>query len=171
MRESIEIGGHLVKPGKRDLIRVPLPGLHSETSVHMPVHVVHGKRDGPVIFISATIHGDEINGVEVIRRILSMPAINRLKGTLLAVPVVNVFGFDMHSRYLPDRRDLNRCFPGREQGTLAARLANIFMNEIVAYADIGIDIPESVTSSNPKLTQRNDKKGTIGYSSYRPKLT
>ncbi|MBF0266486.1 MAG: succinylglutamate desuccinylase/aspartoacylase family protein [Gammaproteobacteria bacterium] len=80
----------------------------------MPVHVIHGKKDGPVLFISAAIHGDEINGVEIIRRILSLNNMKRLSGTLLAIPVVNIFGFDSHSRYLPDRRDLNRCFPGKE---------------------------------------------------------
>lgn len=140
MRAAFEIAGEKVAAGASQLVRVPLPGLHSETAVFMPVHVVHGRREGPVLFISAAVHGDEINGVEVIRRILSLPGMRRLKGTLLAVPIVNVFGFDSHSRYLPDRRDLNRCFPGREQGTLAARVANIFMSEIVARADLGIDL-------------------------------
>lgn len=140
MRDSFEISGQTVRPGTHALVRIPLPGLHSETSVHMPVHVYHGRRDGPVLFISAAVHGDEINGVEAIRRILSLPAIRRLKGTLLAVPIVNVFGFDSHSRYLPDRRDLNRSFPGREQGSLAGRVASIFMSEIVSRSDIGIDL-------------------------------
>jgi predicted deacylase len=140
MRASFEINGQTIKPGDNALIRIPLPGLHSETSVHMPVHVFHGRKDGPVLFVSAAIHGDEINGVEVIRRILSLSTIKRLKGTLLAIPTVNVFGFDGHQRYLPDRRDLNRCFPGREQGSLAARVANIFMSEIVARSDLGIDL-------------------------------
>lgn len=140
MRELFEIGDQLIKPGSRQVVNIPLPGLHSETTVAMPVHVIHGRRDGPVFFLSAAIHGDEINGVEVIRRIVSLASIKRLKGTLLAVPVVNVFGFDGHSRYLPDRRDLNRSFPGRELGTLAGRLANIFMTEVVTRSDIGIDL-------------------------------
>lgn len=140
MRAAFEIANQSIRPGTHALVKISLPELHSETAVHMPVHVYHGKRDGPVLFLSAAVHGDEINGVEVIRRILSLPAIKRLKGTLLAVPIVNVFGFDGHSRYLPDRRDLNRSFPGRELGTLAGRLANIFMTEIVERADIGIDL-------------------------------
>ncbi|MBL7002715.1 MAG: succinylglutamate desuccinylase/aspartoacylase family protein [Gammaproteobacteria bacterium] len=140
MRAPFKINGQEIVAGSNALVRIPLPGLHSETSVHMPVHVFHGKRDGPVLFISAALHGDEINGVEVIRRILSMPVIKRLKGTLLAIPIVNVFGFDSHLRYLPDRRDLNRFFPGREQGSLAARVANIFMSEIVERSTIGIDL-------------------------------
>jgi len=140
MRASFDIGGQSVKPGHIEVINLPLPSLHSDTTVSMPVHVVHGRKDGPVLFISAAIHGDEINGVEIIRRILSMPSIKRLKGTLLAVPVVNIFGFNSHSRYLPDRRDLNRSFPGREEGSMAARLAHIFMSEIVCRADLGIDL-------------------------------
>jgi predicted deacylase len=140
MRASFEIGGQSIRPGTHALVRITLPQLHSETSVHMPVHVYHGKREGPVLFLSAAVHGDEINGVEVIRRILSLSAIKRLKGTLLAVPIVNVFGFDAHSRYLPDRRDLNRSFPGREKGTLASRVAHVFLSEIVARSDIGIDL-------------------------------
>jgi len=140
MRKAFEISNESIAPGESKIIRLGLPGLHSETSVSMPVHVVHGKKDGPVLFLSAAIHGDEINGVEVIRRVLSLNIIKRLKGTLLAVPVVNVFGFDGHSRYLPDRRDLNRSFPGKESGTLAGRLANIFMSEVVCRADIGIDL-------------------------------
>lgn len=140
MRASFEIGMELVKPGETKIIHLELPGLHSETSVSMPVHVIHGKKDGPVLFLSAAIHGDEINGVEVIRRLLSLNSIKRLKGTLLAVPVVNVFGFDSHSRYLPDRRDLNRSFPGKEMGSLAGRLASIFMSEVVCRSDIGIDL-------------------------------
>jgi predicted deacylase len=140
MREPFVIGEQSIAAGAKALVRISLPDLHSETSVHMPVHVRHGKRDGPVLFLSAAIHGDEINGVEVIRRILSLPAIQHIKGTLLAIPIVNVFGFDAHSRYLPDRRDLNRCFPGREEGTLAARVAHSFMQEVVAKSHIGIDL-------------------------------
>lgn len=140
MREPFEIHGESVPAGSVTQVRIPLPGLHSDTSVHMPVHVVHGKKPGPVIFISAAVHGDEINGVEAIRRLLSLGIIKRLQGTLLAVPVVNVLGFEAHSRYLPDRRDLNRCFPGTEQGSLAARVANTFMTEIVSRCDMGIDL-------------------------------
>lgn len=140
MRQAFEINNETIKPGEHRLIRLPLPGLHSETSVHMPVYVFHGRRPGPVLFISAAIHGDEINGVEILRRLLSLNSIKRLKGTLLAVPTVNVFGFEAHSRYLPDRRDLNRCFPGGDKGSLAARVANTFITEIVARSEMGIDL-------------------------------
>jgi len=140
MRASFEINGQSIKAGSNALVRIPLPGLHSDTLVNMPVHVFHGRKEGPVLFVSAAVHGDEINGVEVIRRILSLRTIRRLKGTLLAIPTVNVLGFEGHSRYLPDRRDLNRCFPGREEGSLAARVANTFMSQIVERCDLGIDL-------------------------------
>ena len=83
------------------------------------------------LFVSAAIHGDEICGVEIIRRLLARKSLARLRGTLFAVPIVNVYGFLNHSRYLPDRRDLNRSFPGSETGSLTSRLARIFMREVV----------------------------------------
>lgn len=140
MTEGFEFAGKIIKPGEYSVVALTLPSLHSDTSVAMPVHVVHGRKPGPVVFLSAAVHGDEINGVEIIRRVLSLKSIKRLKGTLLAVPVVNVFGFDSHSRYLPDRRDLNRCFPGKDSGSLAGRLANVFMTEVVSKSDLGIDL-------------------------------
>ncbi len=106
----------------------------------LPIHVVHGRRDGPTLFVSAAVHGDEIIGIEVIRRLLRLSTINKTRGTLLCVPVVNVFGLIAHSRYLPDRRDLNRSFPGSENGSLAGQLAYVFLNEIVKRSDYGIDI-------------------------------
>jgi uncharacterized protein len=117
-----------------------LPGMYTHTPLEMPIHVIHGRRDGPTLFISAAVHGDEINGVEIIRRVLSLSALKRLRGTLLAVPIVNIMGFHNHARYLPDRRDLNRSFPGRETGTLAGRLANTFMSQVVMRSDLGIDL-------------------------------
>ena len=140
MRAPFEISGIDIEAGSRAFVSIPLPELQSQTPMSMQAHVVHGRKDGPSLFVCAAVHGDEINGVEIIRRILSMPALKRLKGTLIAVPIVNVYGFHNHSRYLPDRRDLNRQFPGRQMGSLAGRLANIFMSQIVSQADIGIDL-------------------------------
>jgi len=113
--------------------------LHTRVPVEMPVWVINGRRAGPRLFISAAIHGDELNGIEIIRRIRARP-LTGLRGTLLLVPVVNVFGLLHHARYLPDRRDLNRSFPGSERGSLAARLAHLFMSEIVARCTHGIDL-------------------------------
>lgn len=131
---------HTIAPGTRRKIALPLPGLYTETQVEMPVHVVHGRSAGPSLFVSAAVHGDEINGVEIIRRLLQQPALKRLSGTLLIVPVVNVFGFHNKSRYLPDRRDLNRSFPGHEKGSMAGRLAHSFMQHVVTRCDVGIDL-------------------------------
>jgi predicted deacylase len=140
VREAICIGGGEIKPGQRLTVDLPIARLYTRTEMTMPVHVVHGKRPGPKLFVSAAIHGDEINGVEIIRRLLKLKLINKLHGTLIAIPTVNVYGFINRSRYLPDRRDLNRCFPGSEQGSLASRLANLFMAEIVEKCTHGIDI-------------------------------
>jgi predicted deacylase len=135
-----EIAGTRVTGGTRDTIDLPLPRLNSRTELFMPVHIVQGKQQGPRLFVSAAIHGDEINGVEIIRELLSLKTLRNLTGTLVAVPVVNVYGLIHESRYLPDRRDLNRSFPGSESGSLAARVAHQFMTEIVGRCTHGIDL-------------------------------
>ncbi len=136
----MKIANQEVPPGTRSYIDLPLPPLYTHTSVAMPVHVINGKRQGPVLAITAAIHGDEINGIEIIRQLLATRNFNRLKGALIIVPVVNVYGFISGSRYLPDRRDLNRSFPGSGRGSMASRLANIFMDEIVEQSTHMIDL-------------------------------
>ena len=140
MTSPIQLGGVSIAPGEQQSISLPLPALYSQSPVSMPVHVVNGRRPGPVLFVSAAIHGDEINGVEIIRRLLNNDLFEQLKGALIAVPIVNVYGFVTQSRYLPDRRDLNRSFPGSEQGSMAARLAYTFMQEVVTQCSHGIDL-------------------------------
>lgn len=139
-RTSFEIAGITVAPGKRANVQLPLSVLSDSTPISIPVHVVHGRLEGPTIFVCAAIHGDEVAGVEIVRRLLSSKLLNGIAGTALLVPIVNAFGFIGQSRYLPDRRDLNRCFPGSPGGSLAAQLAHMFMTEIVARADYGIDL-------------------------------
>ena len=136
----ITIGDVTVNPGERLYVDLPLPPLYTHTSVAMPVHVINGRQAGPVMFVTAAIHGDEINGIEIIRRLLATKALRRLSGTLIAVPVVNVYGFVSQSRYLPDRRDLNRSFPGSERGSMAARLADTLVSEIIGKCTHGIDL-------------------------------
>ena len=147
-RPAFEIGSETIAAGSHRPVNLPLPGLYTNDPMSMPAHVVHGRHDGPVMFVSAAVHGDEINGVEIIRRLLNVPQIKRLRGTLLAVPIVIVFGFHNRSRYLPDRRDLNRSFPGSESGSLAARLGHVFMSEIVQRADLGIDLHTAAIHRN-----------------------
>lgn len=139
-RAPFEIGGVKLAPGQRRTIELPLSVMSNHVPVNLPVHVVHGRRSGPTLFLSAAIHGDEITGVEIIRRILRSSVLKRLRGTLLAVPIVNAFGFIGHSRYLPDRRDLNRVFPGSANGSLASQLAHLFMSEVVRRCQYGIDL-------------------------------
>lgn len=140
MRDEIEIAGVTVKPGTRQSIDIPLPSYYTHSSACMPIHVVHGRNPGPCLLVCAAIHGDEINGVEIVRRILLNKSIDRIKGTLIAIPIVNVFGFVSKSRYLPDRRDLNRSFPGSETGSMAARLANVLMSEIIPHCSHVVDL-------------------------------
>lgn len=137
---SLTINGVTFSPGTSTTVELPVGRLYTHAPMTMPVHVIRGKKSGPRLFISAAIHGDEINGVEIIRRLLKLPALKRLRGTVIAVPIVNVHGLINHSRYLPDRRDLNRSFPGTEKGSLAARLAHLFMQEIVSQSTHGIDL-------------------------------
>lgn len=140
MRDDFELSGQVVKAGERRTIDIPLSRLADHTLMNLTTHVVHGKKDGPVMFVSAAIHGDEIIGVEITRRVASLKAMHRLCGTLILVPVVNTYGFIGLSRYLPDRRDLNRTFPGSDKGSLASQLAHTFMTQIVARAQYGLDL-------------------------------
>ena len=137
---EVVVGGVAVSPGERRRIQLPAGRLATGAEISIPVEVVRGRRPGPKIWLSAAIHGDELNGIEIIRQVLAECPPRRLAGTLLAVPIVNVFGFITQSRYLPDRRDLNRSFPGSLRGSLAARLAHLFMNEIVEGCSAGIDL-------------------------------
>ena len=137
---SIEIAGHSVRGGERRRIELPLGKRVSGNQVSLPVEVVCGRTPGPRLFVCAAVHGDEIAGVEIIRRVLAHRGLRRLRGALIAVPIVNLYGFVGMTRYLPDRRDLNRSFPGSPTGSLASRLADLFLNQVVAQATHGIDL-------------------------------
>ncbi len=136
----IDIGGERVPAGERRSIEIPVARLASGSWVKLPLVVVHGARPGKWLWLSAAIHGDELNGVEIIRRVLAELDARSLAGVVVAVPVVNVFGFLEQSRYLPDRRDLNRSFPGSPRGSMASQLAHLFMREVVARCEYGIDL-------------------------------
>lgn len=137
---DLKIGGVKVPVGTRQAVEVPVAPMYTHDDLSMTVQVVRGKRPGPVLFICAAIHGDEINGVEIIRRLLQHRALKNIRGTLLAIPIVNVYGFLNHTRYLPDGRDLNRSFPGSAKGSLTGRVAHTFVNEIVTKCTHGIDL-------------------------------
>ena len=140
MQPAMTIADTKIKPGNQTTIQIPVARLYTHTQLTMPVHVVHGRREGPRLFVSAAIHGDEILGTEIIRRLIKLKRLAAIKGTLLAVPVVNVYGFLQHSRYSPDRRDLNRFFPGLEKGSLTSQLADTFLETVVKGCTHGIDL-------------------------------
>lgn len=137
---TLVIDGISVAPGTRQEVDISVAPTYTHDDVTLSVQVVRSKRPGPVLFVSAAVHGDEINGVEIIRRLLQHKVTARMKGSLLAIPIVNVYGVLHQSRYLPDGRDLNRCFPGSANGSLAGRLAHAFVEEILKKSTHGIDL-------------------------------
>lgn len=159
--EPFEILGRTIAPGERVQLDLPSANLYTNAPLNTFVEVIHGRLAGPVLLICAAIHGDELNGVEIIRRVRSFRTLNRLRGTLVLVPVVNQFGFIHQSRYLPDRRDLNRCFPGSEKGSIASRVANIFFNEIVKHCTHIVDLHTAAVNRDnlPQVRAALDEPG------------
>ncbi|MGB3182467.1 MAG: succinylglutamate desuccinylase/aspartoacylase family protein [Cyclobacteriaceae bacterium] len=137
--KSITIYDQKVKPGQSVQIDIPIARLPSHTLIDLPVYVYRSAKPGPSLLLSAGIHGDEINGIEIIRRLISRDLIFPEAGMIIALPLVNIYGFLHHSRTLPDGRDLNRCFPGSQKGSLARQIAYIIMNEIIPHIDYGVD--------------------------------
>lgn len=133
------IEGTSVAPGTVETVDIPIARLPTGEWIHMPVVVIHGSKPGPTIWLSGAIHGDELNGIEIVRRVVLGLDPTMLSGTVLAVPVVNVFGVTSGSRYLPDRRDLNRAFPGSRRGSLTGQLAHAFFDRVVRRGELGID--------------------------------
>ena len=139
-RPSFAIGTVKIRPGHAREMGLPITKLVTGAEVTLPVRVLHGREDGPVVWLDAAIHGDEVVGVEVIRRVLATLSPKTLRGTLVALPIVNVHGFMSGDRYLPDRRDLNRSFPGSPRGSLAGRIAHLMMREVIDKCEVGIDL-------------------------------
>lgn len=138
-RQSFAFAGDQIRAGTTRAIELPVARLPHGSWSTMPVIIAHGARPGPTIWANGAIHGDELNGVEIIRRLVRRVPARRLAGTLIAVPIVNVFGVTTGSRYLHDRRDLNRSFPGSARGSLAGRLAHLFFDSIAARCELGFD--------------------------------
>jgi predicted deacylase len=149
--------------GERRKVLLKIGKLYDNTEINIPVEVIRGKKPVPVLFVSAAIHGDELNGVEICKRLLDLRQLKELNGTLLVIPIVNVFGFNSLSRYLPDRRDLNRSFPGSPNGSLASRLAHIFMTEIVKKSTHGIDLHTGAVhrTNMPQIRAETDDPETL----------
>lgn len=157
-RAPFDIAGETIAAGERRRVDIPVSLLSNHTGMNLSVEVFHGRTAGPVMFVSGAVHGDEIIGVEIIRRLAREPALKHLAGTLLLIPIVNAYGFISNSRYLPDRRDLNRSFPGSATGSLASQLAHIFMREVVARSSIGIDLHSGAVhrANLPQIRARLD---------------
>ena len=139
-RAHVTIGHHAVRRGSIEQIFLKVGEYHTATPVNVPVTVIRGFDAGPTVFLTAAIHGDELNGVATVRRLMTSITPSQLRGTLICVPVVNRVGFLTHTRYLPGRRDLNRYFPGDDQGNSASRTAWTLFREIVARSRYGIDL-------------------------------
>lgn len=140
LNEPITVGGVTIEPGRKTKVELPFAKVVTGATENLPVMVINGRSAGPNVWISAAIHGDELNGIEVARKVLSRLDAKTVRGAVIAVPIVNPLGFIIESRYLPDRRDLNRSFPGSKRGSTASRLAHLFMEEIVDQCSVGIDL-------------------------------
>jgi predicted deacylase len=140
MQKPIEINGQRIEPGEDKIVVLNSYELHTKTKLEIPVHVIHSAKKGPSVLLSAGMHGEEINGIEILRKVLSRSEVQDLKcGTLIAIPVINVISFLYASRDLPDGRDLNRCFPGSRKGSIGSRIAYDLMKHILPVIDFGVD--------------------------------
>lgn len=140
VRAPFRFAGVEIRAGRLRKFEIPAATLPTGSQISMPVAVLHGREDGPHLFLTAAIHGDELNGIEIIRGVLNSVSPSILHGTIVAVPLVNLFGFITQSRYTPDRRDLNRSFPGSSRGSLAARSAHLLTEHLLGTCEYGIDL-------------------------------
>lgn len=138
-KEALNILGKKVALGESAKVSFSVAKLHTQNTIEVPVIIERSKKSGPTVLITAGIHGDEVNGVEVVRQIISKGINKPKKGTIICIPVINVFGFIHMDREFPDGRDLNRVFPGAKTGSLASRVAHKLMTEIVPHADLILD--------------------------------
>ena len=136
----ITVAGVTIEPGERRDLAPLASESYTGDRATLPMAVINGAEDGPRVFVTAAIHGDELNGIEVCRRLLDVLDPAALRGSIVVVPIVNVLGVQFGSRYLPDRRDLNRSFPGSHGGSMAARIARLVTEEVITGSDAGIDL-------------------------------
>lgn len=137
--KEVVIAGHRIRPGEFKEIDINIARLPSHTAIDTPIYVSRGHEDGPVLALTAGMHGDEINGMEVVRRLLDAGLHHPKRGTVVCMPIVNIYGFLNYSREVPDGKDINRSFPGSRRGSLASRVAWHLMKEVIPFIDFGID--------------------------------
>jgi len=138
--KTIIIGGETVAPGEEKLLKIKIDRLPTGTLIDIPVYVFNAKNPGPTLLIQAGLHGDEVNGIEIVRRMLAEKRLKVNAGAVIAVPILNIFGFIHFSRDVPDGKDVNRSFPGTKSGSMANRIAYYYVNEILHQIDYGIDL-------------------------------
>jgi len=137
---DLEINKTIIKPGEQKEVRINVGSLASGTRIHIPVHVFRSVKKGPTVLILGGVHGDEINGVEIVRRCIANDTFTRLmKGTVITIPLLNVYGFINFSREIPYGKDVNRSFPGTNNGSLASRVARVLSKKILPLVDYGVD--------------------------------
>ena len=137
---TISINGEEIKPGENKQVKINISRLPTGTLIDITVHVFNAKKPGPTVLLQAGLHGDEINGVETLRRILESKDFKLQKGAIIVVPILNIFGFIHFSRDVPDGKDVNRSFPGSRSGSLASQIAYHYTHEILPQIDFGIDL-------------------------------
>lgn len=135
----VHIAGHEIRPGEFKEIKINIAKLPSQTLIDTPLYISRGMEDGPVLALMAGMHGDEINGLEIVRRILDGGLHQPKRGTLVCMPIINVYGFLNFSRDVPDGKDVNRSFPGSKNGSLASRVAYHVTHDVIPFIDIGVD--------------------------------
>ncbi|WP_088340053.1 succinylglutamate desuccinylase/aspartoacylase family protein [Robiginitalea sediminis] len=137
---TLEISGTPILPGERKRVEIPIGRLPTGTLIDIPVYVFNAENPGPVLLVQAGLHGDEINGVEVVRRMLQKNLFRVTRGAVMAVPVLNIYGFIHFSRDMPDGKDVNRSFPGSEKGSLAKRMAYHYQEQVMRQMDLAVDL-------------------------------
>lgn len=138
--KTISIGSLTIRPGERLTLALPTPEIYTCARTHIPIHVIHGKKEGPILLVCAAMHGDEMNGIVAIQKILNFQHLKSMSGTLIAIPVLSIYGLIMQNRNLPDRRNLESSFPGSVSGSFASRLAHVLATDIFSLATHCIDL-------------------------------
>ncbi|MDQ3073407.1 MAG: succinylglutamate desuccinylase/aspartoacylase family protein [Bacteroidota bacterium] len=139
MAQRFTIAGKAIARGKEVQLEISIARLPSRTEISIPIIVNRAKKDGPVVLLMAGVHGDELNGIEVIRRIIDSDYNVPDNGTIICIPLLNIFGFNTNERNVTKGKDLNRVFPGSRGGSLASMLAHTVLNEVVSKIDVGVD--------------------------------
>lgn len=166
--DAFEFGGASIAPGERRDVNVLVSQRSSGAPVFAPAHVWRAAAPGPTLLVTGTVHGDEINGAGIVRRLIDDEGLTLIAGTLVLVPVVNVLGFERNSRYMPDRRDLNRAFPGSPNGSLTARYAHAVFQEMILKCDCCIDLHSAASLRtnypNVRVDLKNKKAAALALS-------